>query len=57
MSDTQRTFPLRVNQEWLDRIDDTRDRKESKHAFVLTAVEREITRRKAGFDITNEEDK
>jgi len=46
MKNPPRTFPLRVNQAWLDDIDTVKDRRETKHAFVLEAVEREILRRK-----------
>lgn len=36
---TPRTFPLRVNQAWLNKIDEVRHHDESKHTFVLKAVE------------------
>lgn len=50
-----RTFPLRVNDQWLNSIDKVLQYRESKHEFVLDAVSREITRRKQGHDIIKEE--
>lgn len=48
MGDTPRTFPLRVNQRWLDEIDTYRHKHESKHDFILKAVEDLKNKRKEG---------
>lgn len=45
MARTTRTFPLRVDQEWLDKVEKYRDKSETKHEFVLKAVKKEINRR------------
>ena len=39
-----RTFPLRVNQQWLDKLDDVKPRRVSKHDYILQAVEEKIKR-------------
>lgn len=55
MSDSLRVFPLRVNQEWLDSVEKARSKHESKHEFILFAVEELIKQRKEGFDIIRED--
>lgn len=42
---TAKTFPLRVNQKWLDDIEKVRHKSESKHDFILNAVQKEVKRR------------
>ena len=43
---TSKTFPLTVNQNWLDEVEDARHKSESKHDFILKAVQKEIQNRK-----------
>lgn len=46
MDDTK-TFPLRVNERWLDRVDAARDKHESKHEYILKAVEEKLRKDEA----------
>jgi hypothetical protein len=43
--DKEKTFPLRVTQEWLDKVDEARDKKESKHEFIINAANKQIKER------------
>lgn len=41
-----RTFPIRVDQAWLDNLEDVLYDKETKHEFILEAVAKLIQNRK-----------
>lgn len=50
-----KTFPLTVSESWLERVDKARVKDESKHLFILRAVENELKRREGiggNFDAT-----
>lgn len=53
---TIKTFPLTVTEAWLDEVEKARDKSETKHSFILTAVKNEIEKRKDGFSIIREDD-
>ena len=33
-----KSFPLRVTSDWLDKLDESKGDKESKHEFIINAV-------------------
>lgn len=41
-----KTFPLRVLESWLDEVEEVRTKDETKHSFIILAVNKEIKLRK-----------
>lgn len=37
-----KTFPLTVTEEWLNKVEKAKDKHESKHEFIIRAVDKEI---------------
>lgn len=37
-----KTFPLTVTPEWLDKVEKAKDKYESKHEFIIRAVDEKI---------------
>lgn len=37
-----KTFPLKVTEDWLDEIEDKKDENESKHDFIIKAVDEKL---------------
>lgn len=40
-----KSFPLRVTDEWLDEVENAKKESESKHDFIIEAVEEKINKR------------
>lgn len=55
MADTKiKTFPLTVTQEWLDKLDKAKKHYESKHDFIIRAVNEKVKLIESGNEITYE---